>query len=218
MKTACTPSWGAIFCARMLSQLRALRRAERGIAAVEAALLIPLLAFTLVGFMELYQYHRAAALLDRSAFTLANGISIQRDLYDRGDCSRTTNVCTYHAIAADLMQPLNYRRHGQAIFSVYAATEPSGNNPAEWEKNPEWRRAYKGDSLMPGIADAVTRVQTDDFPPANRGDTIIVVEMFYDHQPFVLSAAFWETLGGQRRLYSRAYFRPRFSDIRELGQ
>lgn len=218
MKTPYASSWGAIFFARMLTSLRAFRRAERGIAAVEAALLIPLMAFTIVGFVELYQYHRAAAVLDRTAFTLANGLSIQRDLYDRSDCSRTTNVCTYHAIATDLMQPLDYSRNGQIIFSVYAATEPSGNSRIQWEDDPEWRRAYKGGNVASDVAAATSRVQHDDFPPANRGDTILVVEVFYDHQPFVMSAAFWETLGGQRRLYSRAFFRPRFSDIRELGQ
>ena len=191
--------------------------AQRGIAAVEAALLIPLMAFTIVGFIELYQYHRAAAALDRTAFTLANGLSIQRDLYDRSDCSRTTNVCTYHAIATDLMQPLDYDRHGQVIFSVYAATEPTKNNRVEWESNPEWRRAYRGGKLSSSIPLAASRAQLRDFPPPNRGDTILVVEMFYDHEPFVMSAAFWDMLGGERRLYSRVFFRPRFSDIRELG-
>lgn len=207
-------------CDRWSGHWRAFQRAERGIAAIEAAVLIPLMAFTIVGFIELYQYHRAVALLDRTAFTLANGISIQRDVYDRNDCTRTTNICTYHAIANDLMQPLNYNRNGQIIFSVYAATEPSGWNPppVTWKDNPEWRREYKGSNQHLGVPTATSRVDLSDFPPANRGDTILVVEMFYDHDPFVMSAAFWDNLGGQRRLYSRAFFRPRFSDIRKLEQ
>lgn len=195
---------------------RRLSRSQRGVAAVEAALLIPVLVFVIVGFIELYQYHRAVALLDRSAFTLASGISMQRDLYDRRDCSKTNNVCTYGAIAHRLMDPLDYAGNGQVAFSVYAAIETGGWRPTEtWKDRPEWRRLYKG---SPGIPEAVSRLDTRDFPPPKRGDTIIVVEVFYDHEPFAMSSAFWEALGGERRMYSRAFYRPRFSEIRELGE
>lgn len=194
-------------------------RSERGVAGVEAALLIPVLVFVIVGFIELYQYYRAAALLDRSAFTLASGISMQRDLHDRNDCAKANNICTYGAMAHNLMAPLDYARFGQLRFSVFAATEPSGGRnppPITWKTDPEWSRNYKGANTG-SITAAVSPLETRQFPPANTGDTIIVVEVFYDYEPFAMTSAFWEALGGERRMYSRAFYRPRFSEIRELG-
>jgi hypothetical protein len=193
------------------------RLASRGVAGVEAALILPLMVFIIIGTIEVYQYFRAATILDRAAFTLANGISIQRELLDRGQCTNSNDICTYGAITRDLMTPLDYDRNGRVIFSVFAATEPTGRNPppVRWESQPQWTRSYTGSGAT---GSAVSRLEpTRGFPPANRGDTVIVVEVFYDFEPFAMSSAFWETLGGQRRMYSRAFFRPRFSDIRELG-
>lgn len=191
-------------------------RSQRGIAAVEAALVLPLLAFTIVGFIELYQYFRAVTILDRASFTLANGLSIQRELFDVGQCNRSDDICTYGAITGDLLTPLDYRQRGQVIFSVYAATE-GGRGTVAWERSPAWQRSYRpGSTGGIGAPVAASRLQVNQFPPANQGDTLIAVELFYDHEPFVMSSAFWEALAGSRRIYSQAFFRPRFSDIRML--
>ena len=193
------------------------RRGQRGIAAIEAALVLPLVAFTIVGFIELYQYFRAVTILDRASFTLANGLSVQRELFDMRQCDRSDDICTYGAITGDLLRPLDYAQRGQVIFSVYAANEPGRNGTVNWIQTPSWQRAYRpGTEGGSGSAVAASRLQVAQFPPANQGDTIIAVELFYDHEPFVMSSAFWEALGGPRRVYSRAFFRPRFSDIRTL--
>ena len=195
------------------------RRGQRGIAAIEAALVLPLVAFTIVGFIELYQYFRAVTILDRASFTLANGLSVQRELFDLRQCDRSDDICTYAAITGDLLRPLDYTQNGQVIFSVYAATEPGRNGAVTWVRTPAWQRAYRpGSGGATGLPLAASRLQISQFPPANQGDTIIAVELFYDHEPFVMSSAFWETLGGPRRVYSKAFFRPRFSDIRTLTQ
>jgi len=194
-------------------------RSDRGVAAVEAALVLPLMVFIIIGTIEVYQYFRAATILDRTAHTLASGISIQRELLDRGRCTEAIDICTYGAIANDLTTPLDFSERGSVVFSVYAATEPRGkaSQPVSWEKTPTWRRGYGAAAQAQGTQPASRLDPPNGFPNANLGDTVLVVEVFYNFEPFALSAAFWEALGGERRIYSRAFFRPRFSDIRELG-
>jgi len=209
----------SLFTRKTLRRAKNSRRWERGVAAIEAALILPVIAFMIVGFMELYQYYRAITILDRTAFTVANGLSIQRELYDREPCDKSDHICTYGAVAGDLLAPLDYRNNGQVILSLYAAIEPTRpNQQITWKQSHEWQRAYQGGGIgSPGRPAASSRLQTTDFPIANQGDTIIAVEMFYDYEPFVITSRFWQALGGERRVYTRALFRPRFSDIRAFA-
>lgn len=201
------------------SRLRKLWRSDRGVAGIEAALIIPLMVFIIIGTMELYQYFRAAAVLNRAAFTLADGVAMQRELFAGGACDKSDSICTYGAIAPDLMTPLDFASNGWLIISAYSATEPAkGPNPppVTWENAAAWVRQYAG-SGTGGAAPASQLDPSSEFPTANEGDTLIVVEVFYDFVPFALSANFWEALAGSRRMYSRAFLRPRFADLRELS-
>lgn len=204
---------------RKRNGIRRLWRCQRGIAGIEAALIIPLMAFIIVGTMELYHYFRAAAILDRAAFTLADGVAMQRELFDGGPCDKSDNICTYGAIAQDLLRPLDYSRNGWIIISAFAATDPgSGSNPppVSWKNSSEWNKRYSGGSTGGSVPNSLL-APSSGFPPANEGDTLIAVEVFYDFIPFAISAAFWETLAGSRRMYSRAFYRPRFAELRELN-
>lgn len=201
------------------SRIRRLWRSERGVAAIEAALIIPLMVFIIVGTIELYQYFRAAAILDRAAFTLADGVAMQRELFDSGPCDKSDNICTYGAIAEDLVRPLDFSTNGWIIISAYAATDPlSGANPppVTWKNGTEWNKRFSGGETGTSIPDSLLDPSSG-FPVANEGDTLIVVEVFYDYEPFALSSGFWASLGGPRRMYSRAFFRPRFSELRTLS-
>lgn len=194
--------------------IRTLWRSDRGIAGIEAALIIPLMIFIIVGTMELYNYYRAAAVLDRAAFTLSDGVAMQRELFDGGDCEKSDNICTYGAIAQDLMTPLDFSRNGWVIISAYTAADPGPGGAVTWNSASAWTRHYAG-SGTGGAAPGSQLDPSSGFPTANEGDTLIAVEVFYDFVPFAMTAAFWEILGGSRRMYSRAFFRPRFSDLRE---
>jgi len=194
-------------------QERGHQRGERGVAALEAAIILPVAVFLIFACVELYQYYRAASLIDRMAFTVANGVAMQRELYDDGNCTEANDICVYQTIASDVFQPLDYAAHGGMIISAYAATEPDGSGNVVWELLPEWTKTYKGT----GAPNPATKVNdSSGFPPVRVGGTVVVAEIFYEHEPFVMSSAFWETLGGKRNMYSRFYFRPRFDDMRVL--
>ena len=205
--------------ARKRGYLRHLWRSEHGIAGLEAALIIPLMVFIIVGTLELYNYFRAAAILDRAVFTMADGVAMQRELYDAGACENSDDICTYGAVAQDLLTPLDFSRNGWIIVSAFAATEPETGSeppPVSWKESSEWSKRFSG-SGTGGTIPASLLEPSSGFPPANEGDTLIVVEVFYDFEPFALSSAFWETLAGSRRMYSRAFYRPRFTELRELS-
>jgi len=199
----------------MINTSKRHRLRERGSAALEAALIFPVAVFLIFACMELYQYYRAAALLDRVAFTVADGVAMQRELFNHDQCDKSDDICVYGAMAQDLFRPLDYGRHGGLIISAYAATEPDTNDNVFWNPQPEWRMTFKGSG--PAVPDPVSKLADKSaFPPAKVGDTIIVTEAYYEHEPFAMSSAMWTALAGTSQMYSRFFFRPRFDDLRVL--
>lgn len=194
------------------------RRLERGVAAIEAALLMPVAIFLVLGCVETYQYFRADALINRVAFTVSNGVAMQQKLYDRNQCTKSDNICIYDTIAKDLFEPLDYAAHGGLIISTYATTDiviEDGNSTVSWKNSPEWFKIYKSPTTAAEPASKIT--DTSIFPPPKAGDTLIVAEVFYEHDPYIMSSKFWAALGGTKQMYSRFVFRPRFDDLRTLN-
>ncbi|WP_168197579.1 TadE/TadG family type IV pilus assembly protein [Brenneria corticis] len=183
-----------------------------GAAAVEAALIIPLAVFLIIGAWELYGYFRAAAVVDRTAFMVANSLSMQRELKDGENCTLANDICTYNAIAQDLMTPLDYKSNGGLVISFYAVEDADGE--AVWKAMPERPpKVYQGSG---NSRNPVSRLAPPNgFPQAAVGDTAIVVEAFYYYTPFAIGSTFWQRLGGEREIGSRVFYRPRFSTLRD---
>ncbi|MEE3651084.1 MULTISPECIES: TadE/TadG family type IV pilus assembly protein [unclassified Brenneria] len=183
----------------------------RGVVAIEAALIIPLAVFLIIGAWELYHYFRTAAVVDRAAFMVANSLSMQRELKDGNGCRLADDICTYQTIAPDLMTPLDYQRNGGLVISFYTAEEANGE--AVWQTIPERpSKIFKGsgNSRVP-----VSRLAPPaGFPQAEVGDAAIVVEVFYHYTPFAIGSTFWRALGAERQIVSRVFYRPRFIPLR----
>ncbi|QTF07490.1 hypothetical protein HC231_05830 [Brenneria izadpanahii] len=196
-------------------RLQRFRGDNRGVVAVEAALLIPIGVFVIIASWELYQYFRTAAVVDRTAFLVANSLSMQRELHGGTDCTLANSVCTYNTIASDLMTPLDYKSNGGIVISLYAVeTDDEGDNPA-WKTTPEWpSRIYRGSENTRNVASQLT--PPAGFPAPAVNDTVIAVEVFYDYTPFAISSAFWQALGGEKQIVSTVFYRPRFSALRDL--
>ncbi|MEE3663844.1 hypothetical protein V2I52_18285 [Brenneria sp. g21c3] len=194
--------------------LRCFRRDNRGVVAVETALLIPIGVFVIIASWELYQYFRTASVVDRTAFLVANSLSMQSKLNDGTDCTLLKSVCTYSSIASDLMTPLDYNNNGGMVISLYQVTSNKNGNLV-WPDKPNcWSRAYKGSTNSHSIVSQLT--PSTDFPaPAikNKEDSVIAVEVFYNYTPFAISSALWQALGGEKRIVSEVFYRPRFSSL-----
>ncbi len=197
------------------------RHAQRGVAALEAAIVLPLMVFIILGGVELYLYTRVIAIMDRVAFTLANSISIQTQLIDDGNCTAPDHLCTYGTIMPTLLMPLA-SPNASVIISVYATDRPSSGAPTAWTNisspNHGWTRTvYQGSAA----AAPISRISTTSLPAAiisnnvQTADTVIAVELFYDYKPFAISGAFFNLLFNTHQ-YSRALIRPRYADLCRL--
>ncbi|CPR17823.1 hypothetical protein JMY81_04880 [Brenneria goodwinii] len=197
------------------NRLQRFGRDCRGAVALEAVLIIPIGVFVIIASWELYQYFRTAAVVDRTAFLVANSLSMQRELLGGTDCTLANSVCTYNTIASDLMTPLDYKSNGGIVISLYAVeTDDEGDNPA-WKTKPEWpSRIYRGSENTRNVASLLT--PPAGFPAPAVNDTVIAVEIFYDYTPFAISSAFWQALGGEKQIVSTVFYRPRFSALRDL--
>ena len=195
----------------LASGLRRLRRDDRGIAAIEAAIVLPIMVFFLFGTIETYQYFRAAAILDRAVFSIADGVAMQPKLYEGGPCDETDHLCTYGVIMGDLMQPIDYKDGGYLTIRLFEA-QTSGSS-VTW-KNSTWAKKCEGSTGACG--DIAAAPPPDGMPPAQPGDTILVVQGYQTYEPYVISSRFWTGLGGTEVLTATAFYRPRFDDLKTL--
>lgn len=201
------------------------RFAQRGVAALEAVIVMPLMVFIIIGGVEMYLYTRVAAILDRVAFTLANSISIQQKnlVNDTGTCTAATNhLCVYETLIPLLMTPLDYVDHGAVIVSVYSTDTPSnGNPPTTWTAisapSNGWTKTFQG-ANAPAPTSRITNASLPTTLISHNTqtpDTIIVVEVFYEYKPFAMSGRFFGLLFNTHQ-YSHAILRPRYTPLSTL--
>lgn len=194
------------------------RHARRGVAALEAVVILPLMIFIIIGGMELYLYTRVIAVMDRVAFTLANSISIQTSVTGSGDCKSPNQLCTYGTIMPTLLTPLA-AQNAAVIISVHASNRPSSGAPTAWTNigplNHGWTRTvHQGGN----VGAPTSRISASSLPAAiisnnvRTADTVIAVEIFYEYKPFAISSGFFKLLFNTQQ-YSHALIRPRYADL-----
>ena len=139
------------------------RRRQRGLAAVELALITPLMMLIVMGGYDLYRYVQTNAIIDRVAFTLAYELSQAPGLPYGPHCngSRTAAGCGAHAVLQQLMTPLDYAR-ARLDVGVYRVRQENGG----WQ--PCWAAAATGVVPDPGR-----------FPPGPPGSTLVAVIVSY---------------------------------------
>ncbi|RTZ45354.1 pilus assembly protein [Candidimonas sp. SYP-B2681] len=188
-----------------------LLRSSRGSAALEAAIILPLFIFFLLGTIDLYLHFRAQSQVDRAASSVAHSLSMQREIFSEPDCAASNAICVYETIAADLYQPLRFSKDGRLTITVLVGGQDQHTSAVRWEAGDGWPVDYGNTSIGPARLGSA-----DSLPPPRAGDTVILVEAMYRHEPFALSSGFWKTLGGDLTLYSRAVARPRYGDLSSL--
>lgn len=197
----------------LMRRLCKIGRNSRGAAGLEAAIVLPLFIFFIIGIVELYQQYRTQGIIDQAAATIAHSVSQQNALYANGSCTVANNVCVYGAIAQQVFSPLDFDGNGRVVVSVYEAEPVSGGPGFVWalDNIRGWTRSYPSAGLSHPNVGSMTG-----FPPARAGQTLIAVETVYQFTPFVLSGKFWELATGNKTLYSRAVASPMYGDLRIL--
>lgn len=175
----------------------------RGVAAIEIAVLMPLILLMLVGFVELYGYFRASALVTRTAFTLADSLGQQTKVIDNNDASNAASLAAYWNGAVTMATPLELSGSGAVIVTVIDDPAGTGKPHLAWQRKSPW---------SPGAVSQLGAALVPAGYPFKPQDCVVAVEVFYTYRPFASTSAFWRAAPGNLTLYERAYYRLRFGN------
>nr|WP_255701456.1 TadE/TadG family type IV pilus assembly protein [Afifella sp. H1R] len=181
---------------RVSARLRALRRNEAGVAALEFALSAPFLVILTLGGFEMSRYILVQQKADKMAFTVADAVARDKTLtYSMAD--------QLFQASTELMKPLDFSDHGLVILSAVARDSDETKIRVKWQ--------CKGG----GILDVASRIgdigDIADVPgdlTLDPKDYLIITEVFYEWTPTFGSYFF-----GDHGIYKYAMFRPRLGQL-----
>jgi Flp pilus assembly protein TadG len=186
----------------MAALSRTLRRVipdRRGVVSMEFALLLPLLVVAFLGMTEVGRY----LLLELKVQTTAAKVA---DLMTRDRNPTQTSLEDAFNAVPTMLEP--FPAGGKARTIVSSVVRANANDPPEvaWQLRGGGTLTASSNVGSPGSnADVPTDMVTAG------GSAIIVAEMVYQYEPWLLG------LVGARTLRDRAYFRPRLSGMRTLN-
>lgn len=161
-----------------------------GLAAVEFALIAPLLLLMLMGVIEISR----AISMNRKFSMVTSSVA---DLVSRERVVTAADVNTFYQIVGQIMSPYPVSDLSLAIIPVWA-------NPT----NPNQVRVYATPGNRPTFGGANMKAQCENYEvPANMlpgGSTMIVVEAYYQYTPLFIGS-FMQPIEWS----DRAYFNPR---------
>lgn len=197
-----------------LKTMRDMLRCSRGVAALEAAIILPIFIMFLLGAVEMYQQFRAQSQVDLVANNIANSLAMQQRVFNVPTSTAANAVQVYGPIAEDLFKPLDFA-DGRLSMAVLTA-EPQEGSPSvvTWQLGDGWGPVFFGNSAV--SHDRLGSLAG--LPEPQLGTSVIIVEALYKHTPSILSADFWSALTGERTMYSRAVVNPRFGDISTVNE
>ena len=187
----------------MLNRLRKLRRNNRGVAAIEFALLLPMLILLMVGSLEVTFKIWATQKAEKLSVTLADVIAQSQEV-------TTSDLSSLVSAVDKIMEPFPFGEDGVVIISsVYLPPPPEDEEVGEPIVN--WQRKFREDGGLDAESkigdedeDAVLPVGFDMYEREN----CIVAEVFYKYTPIMPGLLFDEAV-----TYRRSFFKPRLGAL-----
>ena len=187
----------------MLNRLRKLRRNNRGVAAIEFALLLPLLITLMIGALEVTFKIWATQKAEKLSVTLADVIAQSQKV-------TTSDLQSLVTAVNKIMEPFPFGKDGLVIISsVYQPVPEEGEELGEPIVN--WQRKFRQD----GGLDAVSKIgeQGQDAILPNGFDmyekeNCIIAEVYYKYTPIMPGMLFDESV-----VYRRSFFKPRLGAL-----
>ncbi len=181
----------------MKQRLRNFWRDNRGVAAVEAALLLPVLLTTFIGCTEVTFKIWSTQKVEKLAVTIADVLTQSQTISDEG-------VEQVVAASDRIMEPFEFDDEGVVfISSVYVAQD-------ETVAKVNWQCMSTGASFSAASKLGETgdeAVLPPDLILAER-DNVIVAEIYYKYTPIMPGLMFDEAI-----VYRRAFFKPRLGAL-----
>jgi Flp pilus assembly pilin Flp len=181
----------------MLNRLRNLRRDNRGVAAIEFALMLPMLIALLIGCLEVTFKIWSTQKAEKLAVTLSDVIA---------QSTAVTNSDLQSLIGATdkIMDPFPFgANEGKIIISSLYV--PQG----EEEATVNWQCSFPGSGGLSASSEFGAKGAVADLPTGFtlvEKDNVIVTEIFYKYKPIAPGLLFDESI-----VYRRALFKPRLA-------
>ncbi len=170
---------------------------RRGIAAMEFALILPMLLMFSVGTIE---YSRLILLTQK----LQSGSFILADLTARDKTLSEDQLANIFLAIDNIIQPFDFAGDGKA-FVTSIGVDASNNTVVNWQRNGSG--SLIASSQIGSVADGATL--PDDLDIA-QGETVIAAEVFYSFQPlFGIGVA-------PRVIRKVAFYKPRLGTLDTL--
>jgi len=180
----------------MARSMRALLFGKDGVAAIEFAMVAPLMLLLFVGSVEFSQ----ALTVDRRVSQIASSTA---DLVAREKSITTADMEGIMEIIDHLMSPYDNSRLRVTLLNVYSAINDASNVKVCWSYNHN------------GGANTYSENQSYSLPSGilGKGSSAIVAEVVYDYQPLIFNM-FIESVF---RMEEKFYLKPRLSNSVEYN-
>lgn len=178
---------------------------RRGSVVVEAAMILPLVALTVVCMVDVARYMQLSARADRIAAGVADLVSRADAIRDRQAIdhqTRSTDIGVYFAMAREMALPETLGEGGGVVLSSVTggADKPKVN----------WMRSW-GDSATSSAA------RLEGIGTLPTGMSFVVAEIMLPFEPVILDrTALLGNIGFDRVIYRRALYRPRTAALTTL--
>jgi Flp pilus assembly pilin Flp len=180
---------------------------QRGVAALEFALITPLFLLLLLAMIEVYAYFRTVSIIDRVDYSIGNLVAQKSLLIDDATGTDSNDIGVFWEVTPMLASPLDIKSNGTVIISEIK--DAGTAKPAiSWQRTSTW-----------GMGDKSQISAAQPLPSSlsfNASDSVIVVEVFYHFSPFNAVLTFWSSAPKSIIMYRRMYFRTRFSNLDSL--
>lgn len=180
----------------MLNRLRKLRRDNRGVAAIEFALMLPMLIALLIGCLEVTFKIWSTQKAEKLSVTLADVIAQSQTVSKEG-------IEQVVGATDNIMDPFDFGSDGVLFISSVYVTQDTTVAKVNWQ------------CMMPGSFSVESRlggVGDDADLPADlelaERDNVIAAEVFYKYRPLMPGLMFDEGV-----VYRRAFFKPRLGAL-----
>lgn len=177
--------------------LQPLLHDERGVAAIEFAFILPILAFLFLGIVEISNFVMVNQRTEKVAHMVA-------DLVTQYEEITTNDLDTILAASNDFMNPFPFSERGHIIITAVHRNVNEG---------PEVAWQYEGggelNELTSNFGSTGFASPLPDGFTLNERETVVIAEVYYDYAPFITHL--FE--GSSERLYKYAFYRPRLGGL-----
>lgn len=176
---------------------------NRGVAAIEFGLLLPVLIALLIGSLEVTFKLWSTQKAEKLAVTLADVVAQSQEV-------TTSDLEALTSSVDKIMEPFPFGDDGAVIISsVYVPQAPEGEPVGDPIVN--WQRKFPAGGTFDATSKIGAAGGTANLPNGfdlNERDNVIVAEVFYKYSPIAPGVLFDEDV-----IYRRAFFKPRLGAL-----